>query len=73
MEIIYFLVPIGIVMLAIAVGLFTWAVRSDQFDDLDREGRRILFDEDLISPPPPEKDMPPEASSAEHLPHGTKP
>lgn len=48
MEIIYFLVPIGIIMLAAAIGVFTWAVKSDQFDDLDREGRRILFDEDMI-------------------------
>lgn len=48
MEIIYFLVPIGIVMLVVAIGLFSWAVRSDQFDDLDREGRRILFDEDRL-------------------------
>lgn len=49
MEIIYFLVPIGVVMLGIAIGLFSWAVKSDQFDDLDREGRRILFDEDMIA------------------------
>lgn len=49
MEIIYFLVPIGIVMLVVAIGLFSWAVRSDQFDDLDREGRRILFDEDRVN------------------------
>lgn len=51
MEIIYFLVPVGMVMLAIAVALFTWAVKSDQFEDLDREGTRILFDDDLLSPP----------------------
>lgn len=49
MEIIYFLVPIGIIMLVVAIGLFSWAVRSDQFDDLDREGRRILFDEDMVN------------------------
>ncbi len=49
MEIIYFLVPIGILMLAVAIGLFSWAVKSDQFDDLDREGRRILFDEDMVA------------------------
>ena len=48
MEIIFFLVPIGVVMLAIAIGMFSWAVKSDQFEDLDREGRRILFDEDMV-------------------------
>lgn len=36
-------------MLVVAIGLFSWAVRSDQFDDLDREGRRILFDEDMVN------------------------
>ncbi|WP_461429744.1 cbb3-type cytochrome oxidase assembly protein CcoS [Ketobacter sp.] len=29
-----------------------WAVRNEQFDDLDRESQRILFEEDeLVSPP----------------------
>ena len=31
---------------AIAVGLFFWAVKSNQFDDLDREAVNILFDDD---------------------------
>lgn len=67
MEIIYFLVPIGVVMLGIAIGLFTWAVRSDQFEDLDREGRRILFDEDMITPheTSPAKPATPAAPSAQ--------
>lgn len=70
MEIIYFLVPIGVVMLGIAIGLFTWAVRSDQFEDLDREGHRILFDEDMITPPAATSA---EAASAETTPTETTP
>lgn len=31
----------------IAVILFFWAVRTNQFDDLDREGQNILFDEEI--------------------------
>ena len=31
----------------IAVWVFFWAVKSDQYEDLDREGLNILFDEDL--------------------------
>ncbi|MFO6422168.1 cbb3-type cytochrome oxidase assembly protein CcoS [Motilimonas sp. KMU-193] len=46
MSIIFMLIPIAILFVAIAIGLFFWAVRSDQFEDLDREGVNILFDED---------------------------
>jgi cbb3-type cytochrome oxidase maturation protein len=31
----------------IAVSIFFWAVRSNQFDDLDRQGYSILFDDDI--------------------------
>lgn len=48
MDVIYFLIPLALVLLACAVAAFLWAVRSGQFDDLDREAQRILFDEDLI-------------------------
>lgn len=46
MSIIFTLIPIAILFVVIAIGLFFWAVRSDQFEDLDREGVNILFDED---------------------------
>jgi cbb3-type cytochrome oxidase maturation protein len=41
------LIPIAILFVAIAVWVFFWAVKSDQYEDLDREGINILFDEDL--------------------------
>jgi len=40
------LIPIAIIFVAIAVGIFFWAVKSDQFEDLEREGSNILFDDD---------------------------
>jgi len=46
MEIIFMLIPIAIIFVAIAVGIFFWAVKSDQFEDLEREGSNILFDDD---------------------------
>ncbi|RJG40150.1 cbb3-type cytochrome oxidase assembly protein CcoS [Motilimonas pumila] len=46
MSIIYILIPIAIIFVTVAVVLFFWAVKSDQFEDLDREGVNILFDED---------------------------
>lgn len=46
MSIIYVLIPIAMLFVAIAVMVFFWAVKSNQYDDLDREGVNILFDED---------------------------
>lgn len=45
MESLYILIPIAIVFVCIAVAIFIWAVKSDQFDDLDRQGHSILFDD----------------------------
>ncbi len=47
MSIIYVLIPIAMVFVAIAVWVFFWSVKSNQYDDLDREGINILFDEEL--------------------------
>lgn len=46
MEILYLLVPIGLVILGFAIKLLFWAINSGQYDDLDMEGHRILFDDD---------------------------
>lgn len=50
MNIIFILVPIALVFVTLGVALFFWAVKSDQFDDLDRQGYSILFDEDKPRP-----------------------
>ncbi|OCH19744.1 cbb3-type cytochrome oxidase assembly protein CcoS [Aliivibrio sp. 1S128] len=42
----YLLIPIAIMLVCVAVVVFIWAVKSDQFEDLDRQGTEILFDED---------------------------
>ena len=49
MNIIYFLIPIAIIFVIIAVSIFFWAVRSEQFKDLERHGHSILFDDDVKS------------------------
>ncbi len=54
MSIIYVLIPIAIILVAVAILIFFWAVKSNQFDDLDRQGYNILFDDDL---PPEEKEL----------------
>ncbi|WP_299074285.1 cbb3-type cytochrome oxidase assembly protein CcoS [uncultured Paraglaciecola sp.] len=47
MSIIYVLIPLAILLVCIAIGAFFWAVRSNQFEDLERHGSSILFDDDL--------------------------
>ncbi|KMT66422.1 cbb3-type cytochrome oxidase assembly protein CcoS [Catenovulum maritimum] len=46
MNVIYVLIPIAVILLLVAIAIFFWAVKKDQFDDLDRQGFNILFDED---------------------------
>lgn len=41
----YLLIPVAMVLVFIAGGVYIWAVRSGQFDDLDQEASRLLFDE----------------------------
>ncbi len=50
MSIIYVLIPIAMIFVLIAVAVFFWAVKSEQFDDLDRQSVSILFDEDANKP-----------------------
>lgn len=46
MTIIYVLIPIAIILTIIGIYLFFWAVKSDQFTDLEKQGLSILFDEE---------------------------
>ena len=50
MSIIYILIPIAILLVIIAIAVFFWAVRSEQFKDLERHGHSILFDDDVKNP-----------------------
>lgn len=46
MQILFFLIPLTLILLAMAIWAFFWAVKNDQFDDLEGPAYRILFDED---------------------------
>jgi len=46
MDIIYLLLPVALIIVLIIIGIFFWAVRSDQFDDLEGPAYRILMDDD---------------------------
>lgn len=46
MSVIYVLIPIAILLTILGIYLFFWAVKTEQFSDLEKEGLSILFDEE---------------------------
>ena len=55
MDIIYLLIPLSLVLIALIVWMFVWAIRTGQFDDLEGPAHRILMDDDDIVKPPPDE------------------
>jgi len=51
MSMLYVLIPLAVVLLAIAVIALLWAIRSGQFDDLDTHGWSVVLDDDQKPPP----------------------
>ena len=45
MEILYLLIPLSTALVLVILGVFAWALHRGQFDDLEREGERILQDD----------------------------
>lgn len=46
MQIVMFLVPVMLILVAIGIVLFSWAVKNGQYDDLEGPAHRILYDDD---------------------------
>lgn len=46
MSIIYILIPIAIILTSLGIYLFFWAVKTEQFEDLEKQGMSILFDDE---------------------------
>lgn len=44
MESLYFLVPCALIFIALAIKVLFWALNNGQYDNLDTEAHRILFD-----------------------------
>jgi cbb3-type cytochrome oxidase maturation protein len=55
-------------LVLLILGVFAWALHRGQFDDLDREGERILHDE----PPSVDADQTRPAPRTEQSPTGPK-
>lgn len=49
MDIIYLLLPVALIIVIIIIAVFFWAVKSDQFEDLEGPAHRILMDDDESS------------------------
>ena len=45
MNSLYLLVPLGLVLMAVAIGALVWASRNGQFDHLDNASRRLPDDD----------------------------
>ncbi|KAA1174935.1 cbb3-type cytochrome oxidase assembly protein CcoS [Marinobacter salinexigens] len=60
MQIVMILVPLVLIVVGLGVLLFSWAVKSGQYDDLEGPAHRILYDDD--------KDMIPEEARVDKKP-----
>ena len=45
MDSLYLLVPLSVLLVLALIALFGWALHAGQFDDLEREGWRVLQEE----------------------------
>jgi len=51
MNMLYVLIPLALMLLAVAIWALLWAIRSGQFDDLDSQGWSVVLDEDRKAEP----------------------
>jgi cbb3-type cytochrome oxidase maturation protein len=48
MEILYILIPISMLLIAIIIFALFWAIKSDQYEDMEGPKHKILMDNDRI-------------------------
>lgn len=51
MSILYVLIPLAVMLLAIAIWALLWAIKNGQFDDLESHGWSVVLDDDQKPPP----------------------
>lgn len=54
MDILYFLIPLSVVLVFLIAVAFWWSVKDGQFDDLEGPGFRVLMDDDRPVPVAPD-------------------
>jgi cbb3-type cytochrome oxidase maturation protein len=53
----FYLIPVALALGAAGLSAFLWSLRNGQYDDLDGDAERILFDEDVpMKANPPRRD-----------------
>lgn len=62
MTMLIYLIPISILLLALAIGFFVWAVKQGQFDDLDTPALDILQDDQPTKHQAAAVETPPESN-----------
>jgi len=45
-QIVMVLVPLMLILVAVGIALFAWAVKNGQYDDVEGPAHRILYDDD---------------------------
>ena len=45
MTILYIIIPVAIILVSFFVYIFLWAVKSEQFDDLETPAHKMLIDD----------------------------
>ncbi len=55
MNMVYLLIPLALMLVAVAAWALVWAIRSGQFEDLESQGWSIVLDDDEKPPPAPDQ------------------
>jgi len=51
MNMVYFLIPLALMLVGVAAWALIWAIRSGQFEDLESQGWSVVLDDDERPPP----------------------
>jgi cbb3-type cytochrome oxidase maturation protein len=65
MSMIFVLIPLAVMLLAVAVWALLWAIKTGQFDDLESHGWSVVLDDDQKPPPLDEDEHSNEAEKEE--------
>lgn len=57
MSMLYVLIPLAVVLLAVAIWALIWAIKNGQFDDLESHGWSVVLDDDQKPPPFDDEDI----------------
>ncbi|MDA0977303.1 MAG: cbb3-type cytochrome oxidase assembly protein CcoS [Proteobacteria bacterium] len=49
MEILFVLIPVSLLIVTVSLVAFVWSVHNNQYEDLEKEAERILFDDPVMT------------------------